>query len=96
MRGAVPAPSRAQSQCIPKALSAWPIDSGHNSRPGLVRDRCLRRDQADREPAVADYLGLRIETVSRWLKALEAAGAIETGPDRIISVKDVHALERLT
>jgi len=45
---------------------------------------------------IGDYLGLRIETVSRQLKALEAAGAIETGPGRTISVKDVQALERLT
>jgi CRP/FNR family transcriptional regulator len=45
---------------------------------------------------IGDYLGLRIETVSRQLKALEAAGAIETGPGRIIAVKDVRALERLT
>jgi CRP/FNR family transcriptional regulator len=45
---------------------------------------------------IADYLGLRIETVSRQLKTLEAAGAIATGPGRIISVKDVQALERLS
>jgi CRP/FNR family transcriptional regulator len=45
---------------------------------------------------IGDYLGLRIETVSRQLKVLEAAGAIATGPGRIISVKDVQALERLT
>jgi CRP/FNR family transcriptional regulator len=45
---------------------------------------------------IGDYLGLRIETVGRQLKALEAAGAIETGPGRAISVKDVQALERLT
>jgi CRP/FNR family transcriptional regulator len=44
---------------------------------------------------IGDYLGLRIETVSRQLKALESAGAIETGPGRTISVKDVEALERL-
>jgi CRP/FNR family transcriptional regulator len=45
---------------------------------------------------IGDFLGLRIETVSRQLKALEAAGAIATGPGRIISVKDARALERLT
>jgi CRP/FNR family transcriptional regulator len=45
---------------------------------------------------IADYLGLRIETVSRQLNALEAVGAIEIGPGRNISVKDVQALERLT
>ena len=45
---------------------------------------------------IADYLGLRIETVSRQLKTLEAAGAIKTGPGRTISLKDVRALERLT
>ena len=45
---------------------------------------------------IGDYLGLRIETVNRQPKALEAAGAIATGPGRVISVKDVQALERLT
>lgn len=45
---------------------------------------------------IGDYLGLRIETVGRRIKALEAAGAIETGPGRAISLKDVLALERLT
>jgi CRP/FNR family transcriptional regulator len=45
---------------------------------------------------IGDYLGLRIETVSRQLKALQAAGAIETWRGRTISVRDAQVLERLT
>ena len=45
---------------------------------------------------MGDYLGLRIETVSRQLKALQAAGAIETERGRTISVRDAQVLERLT
>jgi CRP/FNR family transcriptional regulator len=42
---------------------------------------------------MADYLGLRIETVSRQLKRLEAAGAIETR-GRTLTLRDAAALER--
>jgi CRP/FNR family transcriptional regulator len=42
---------------------------------------------------MADYLGLRIETVSRQLKRLEAAGVIETH-GRTLTVRNVAALER--
>jgi CRP/FNR family transcriptional regulator len=44
---------------------------------------------------IADYLGLRIETVSRQFKLLQARGVIETGPGRTVSVRDIQALERL-
>ena len=44
---------------------------------------------------MADYLGLRIETVSRQLQRLRAAGVIETR-GRTITVRDVPALERAT
>jgi CRP/FNR family transcriptional regulator, anaerobic regulatory protein len=43
---------------------------------------------------MADYLGLRIETVSRQLKRLRAAGVIDTEKGRAITVRDVRALER--
>jgi CRP/FNR family transcriptional regulator len=42
---------------------------------------------------MADYLGLRIETVSRQLQQLRAAGVIETR-GRTLTVRDVSALER--
>ena len=42
---------------------------------------------------MADYLGLRIETVSRQLKHLRTAGVIDAGPGRTITVRDVRALE---
>ena len=44
---------------------------------------------------MADYLGLRIETVSRQLKRLRTAGVIDTTRDRTISVRDVRALKRM-
>jgi CRP/FNR family transcriptional regulator, anaerobic regulatory protein len=43
----------------------------------------------------AEYLGLRIETVSRQLQALRAAGIIETSHGRTMKVQDVRALERI-
>jgi CRP/FNR family transcriptional regulator, anaerobic regulatory protein len=45
---------------------------------------------------MADYLGLRIETVSRQLAHLRDAGVIETTRSRTIIVRDVTALERMT
>jgi len=44
---------------------------------------------------MADYLGLRLETVSRQLKRLHTSGVIETGLGRAITVRDVQALERM-
>jgi CRP/FNR family transcriptional regulator len=43
---------------------------------------------------MADYLGLRLETVSRQLKQLETAGTIVRLDPRRISVRDVAALAR--
>jgi CRP/FNR family transcriptional regulator len=43
---------------------------------------------------MADYLGLRLETVSRQLKQLEAIGTIKRLDPRRISVRDVDALAR--
>jgi CRP/FNR family transcriptional regulator, anaerobic regulatory protein len=41
---------------------------------------------------MADYLGLRLETVSRQLKQLEAIGIIKRLDPRRISVRDADAL----
>ena len=41
---------------------------------------------------MADYLGLRLETVSRQLKQLEIAGAIKRVDPRRISVADAERL----
>jgi CRP/FNR family transcriptional regulator len=41
---------------------------------------------------MADYLGLRLETVSRQLKQLEVMGTIKRLDPRRISVRDVDAL----
>jgi CRP-like cAMP-binding protein len=42
---------------------------------------------------MADYLGLRIETVSRQLKLLRSAGVVDIH-GRTITVLDVEALKR--
>jgi CRP/FNR family transcriptional regulator len=44
---------------------------------------------------MAEYLGLRIETVSRQLRKLSAAGVIETSSRRLVTVRDLAALERI-
>ena len=44
---------------------------------------------------IADYLGLTIETVSRTLKHLENAAAIEVPKRRRILLRDRSALRRL-
>jgi CRP/FNR family transcriptional regulator len=43
---------------------------------------------------MAEYLGLRIETISRQLKRLRAAGVVETSSRRSLTVRDLAALER--
>jgi CRP/FNR family transcriptional regulator len=44
---------------------------------------------------MAEYLGLRIETVSRQLRRLTAVGVIETSKRRSLTVRDLAALERI-
>ena len=44
---------------------------------------------------MADYLGLRVETVSRNMWELEAAGVVQIAGNRGIRVPDMRALERL-
>ena len=43
---------------------------------------------------MAEYLGLRIETVSRQVKRLRSAGMIDTDNGRSITIRDIDALER--
>ncbi len=42
--------------------------------------------------AMADYLGLTLETVSRQISALKNEGVIELGPQRRIVVPDIRRL----
>jgi CRP/FNR family transcriptional regulator len=63
--------------------------------PSCAREQAQKFDLPLSRSEMADYLGLRIETVSRQLKILQAAGAIETGRGRGIAVRDVQTLERL-
>ena len=44
---------------------------------------------------MAEYLGLRIETVSRQLRRLTTAGVIDTSSRRSLTVRDLSALERI-
>jgi CRP/FNR family transcriptional regulator len=44
---------------------------------------------------MAEFIGLRIETVSRQVKRLRAAGMIDTDNGRAITIHDIDALERL-
>lgn len=57
---------------------------------------CARFDLPLSRTEMADYLGLRIETVSRQLANLREAGVIETGRGRTVVVRDIAALERIT
>src|SRR5262245_32068282 len=66
---------------------AW---CGHCSEEASLRfDLPLSRTD------MAEYLGLRIETVSRQLRRLTAAGVIGTSGRRLIAVRDLAALERI-
>ena len=55
----------------------------------------LRFDLPLSRTDVAEYLGLCIETVSRQLRRLTAAGVIETSKRRSLTVRDLPALERI-
>jgi CRP/FNR family transcriptional regulator len=73
----------------------------------IARRRCAARceDCAQGQPLhfelplsrtdMAEYLGLRIETVSRQLRRLSAAGVIETASRRFVTVRNMAALERI-
>jgi CRP/FNR family transcriptional regulator, anaerobic regulatory protein len=68
-----------------------PAGCGAAAQPDSVRfDLPLSRTE------MADFLGLRIETVSRQLAILREAGVIETARGRTVVVRDVAALERMT
>ncbi|KAB2919824.1 MAG: Crp/Fnr family transcriptional regulator [Hyphomicrobiaceae bacterium] len=62
---------------------------GGAERPAVHWDFPLSRTE------MAEYLGLRIETVSRQIRALRSAGAIEVAEGRAIIVRDLAALERM-
>jgi CRP/FNR family transcriptional regulator len=65
----------------PEGCAASTAQAGHKLHVPLSRGE------------MADYLGLRIETVSRQLKRLEASGVIETR-GRTLTLRDASALER--
>jgi CRP/FNR family transcriptional regulator len=61
-----------------------------------VQPTSVRFDLPLSRTEMADYLGLRIETVSRQLASLREAGVIETGRGRTVVVRDIGQLERIT
>jgi CRP/FNR family transcriptional regulator, anaerobic regulatory protein len=66
-----------------------PADAAGARQPPLRIERPLSRAE------IADYLGLRLETVSRQLNRLEAAGVIKRFARRGIEICDARELERL-
>jgi len=64
-------------------------DPAGAGRPPLMIELPLSRAE------IADYLGLRLETVSRQLNRLEAAGVIKRRARRGIAICDARELERL-
>jgi CRP/FNR family transcriptional regulator len=62
--------------------------------PDCERGECRQLIMPLTRTEMADYLGLRLETVSRQLKQLEAIGIIKRLDPRRISVRDVDALAR--
>jgi CRP/FNR family transcriptional regulator, anaerobic regulatory protein len=61
-----------------------------NCEQGLYRQLIMPLTRTE----MADYLGLRLETVSRQLKQLEAIGIIKRLDPRHISVRDIEALAK--
>jgi CRP/FNR family transcriptional regulator len=61
----------------------------------IAQPRTARFDLPLSRTEMADYLGLRIETVSRQLARLRKSGVIETPQGRTVIVRDLAALERI-
>jgi CRP/FNR family transcriptional regulator len=74
---------------IARRLAAAGCASGVGAAP-------MRFDLPLSRTEMADYLGLRIETVSRQLKHLRTAGVIGAGTGRSITLENMAALERMT
>ena len=62
--------------------------------PDCERGTCRQLIMPLTRTEMADYLGLRLETVSRQLKQLETIGIIKRLDPRRISVRDVDALAK--
>ncbi len=56
---------------------------------------CARFDLPLSRTEIAEYLGLRIETISRQLGRLRVAGVIDTEGGRRLAVRDMGKLEQL-
>lgn len=74
-------------------LMAKRIPSAAPGEP--LRSRTARYDLPLSRTEMAEYLGLRIETVSRQLKRLRAAGVLDTANGRSIVVHDIDGLARI-
>jgi CRP/FNR family transcriptional regulator len=73
---------------------------GRRTRPAAcaacAADRSQRIELPLSRSEMAECLGLRLETVSRQLSRLEAAGVIKRLDRRGIAICDVHTLERMS
>ena len=61
---------------------------------GTSCQKCKSLDLPLSRAEMADYLGLRIETVSRQLRRLQNTGAIDAVSGRTIVIRDVRMLEQ--
>lgn len=71
------------------------VPEGCSPPAGALQSQALHYDLPLSRGEMAEYLGLRIETVTRQLGYLRAAGTIETGEGREITVLDVGKLSRI-
>jgi CRP/FNR family transcriptional regulator len=78
-------------------LAALLLMIGRRTRPASwTADRYQRIELPLSRTEMADYLGLRLETVSRQLNRLEAGGVIKRLDRRGITICDVRTLERMS
>jgi CRP/FNR family transcriptional regulator len=78
-------------------LAALLLMIAHRTRPaawGAVQSQRIELPLSRTE--MADYLGLRLETVSRQLNRLESAGVIKRLDRRGIAISDVRTLEHIS
>ncbi len=84
------AQERVASLILLMTQRAGPCDGDTQQRSAMRYDLPLSRTE------MAEYLGLRVETISRQLGRLRTAGAIDTDSCRMLTVCDMAKLERMS